>query len=267
MLNGFDWQWVLYVPAMYIGIFIILVLLKTIFKRKINVEQVSTTTSSLLPTLTALCLVCAVPILGIFGVFLDFPPIIIALLLGSASYSISDLTAKFLERKGKTFPMHIFIINTTLITIGTITLFMLYGGGEKELLNPDTHIHANFKIYKDNQEIILYNPENIENDKYVHFHDGINEEGVIHIEGKEGVTLMDFLKTLKFDFNKDCESGFIKEGQPTHTYYINGFPAGQGVHEYIIKDLDKLLLVCHGMATPEMINSVGNNACIQSKKC
>lgn len=265
-MNGFDSQWILFVPAMYIGIFIILVIIKTIFKRKYNLEQVSTTTSGLLPTLTTLCLACAVPILGIFGVFLDFPPIIIALLLGSASFSVSDFIVKLMERKGKSFPMHIFIINTSLITLGVVFLFMLYGSGEKELLNPDAHLHADLKVYANYNEVDVYT-SNIEKDKYIHFHDGENEKDVIHIEGKEQVTLADFFKTIRFNINSDCKSGFGREGEPVFSYYVNGFPSGQDIDKYVIKDLDKLLVVCRGNVTKKLIDSVGNNACIQSKKC
>ena len=264
--NGFDSQWILFVPAMYIGIFILLVIIKTIFKRKFNIEQISTTTSSLLPTITTICLACAVPILGVFGVFLDFPPVIIALMLGSASYSVSDLIIKFMEMKGKSFPMHIFIINTALITLGVLIIFMLYGGGEKELLNPDAHLHADLKVYANYDELDLYT-NNIEKDRYIHFHDGKDEENVIHIEGKEQVTLMDFFKTIHFDLNQDCKTGWAIEGVPIFSYYVNGLPSGQDIDRYTIKDLDKLLVVCRGNVTNEMINSVGNNACIQSKKC
>ena len=268
MLNGFDWQWVIFVPATYITIFVFLILLNTLFKKKIsNLEQISTTSSSLLPTITTICLACAVPILGIFGIFLDFPPIIIALLLGSASYSISDLIIKFLEKKGKTFTMHIFIINTLLITSGTLVLFLLYGGGEKELLNPDMHSHADLKVYANYNEIILYKNGNIEKDKYVHFHDGEYEENVIHIEGKGQVTLNDFFKTLHFNLNQECKSGFAREGEPIFSYYVNGLPSGQDIDRYVIKDLDKLLVVCRSNVTQEMIDSVRNYACVQSKKC
>ena len=268
MLNGFDWQWILYVPAMYIGIFVVLVLLKAIFRSKIkNIENISSVGGGLIPLLTTLCLACVVPILSVFGVLLDFPSIIIALLLGGASYSISDLTAKFLENKGKIFPMHVFILNTTSITLGILILFMFYGG-EKEILYPELHIHADFEMYYNKDEIELYKQGNFEKDKFVHFHhEGQNQEDVIHIHKKKGITLLDFLNTLKFNFDLECKSGWIKEGEPTYTYYVNGVPAGQGINEYIIKDLDKLLVTCHGTATDEMINSVRNNACIQSKKC
>lgn len=266
---GFDAKWILFIPSFYIAIFLFLILIRTLFRDKIkNTEQLSTAGTGLIPAIVSFCIVCIIPALGFFGFLVNFPPLIVALLLGSSMYIISDFTIKFIEKKNRTFPMHIFITNASFITLAVLLLFFIYkeNGLPLDILNPDTHLHADFKIYMDNQEVILYKPENIERDKYVHFHDGENQEGVIHIEGKDGVTLNDFLRTIRFNFD-NCKSGFIKEGEPIYTYYVNFIPAGQSVDEYVIKDLDKLLLVCHGTATEEMLKSVSNNACIQSKKC
>lgn len=267
---SFNAEWILFIPALYIGIFILIVIAKTIFKDKIkNIEQASTAGAGLIPAIISFCIVCAIPVLGFFGFLFDFPPLIVALMLGSSAHITADFIIKYLEKKNKAFTMHIFVINAVFMTLAVLLLYSIYHTDQipAETLNPDIHIHADLKIYKDDEEINLYKPENIERDKYVHFHHGDNQTNVIHVEGKGNVVLVDFLRTIKFNFASDCLSGVIQGGEAIYTYYVNGIPSGQPPDVYEIKDLDKLLLVCHGTATKEMIESVGSNSCIQSKKC
>lgn len=270
MATDFGAEWILYVPAMYVAIFFLIVIIKTIFRNKIkNIESASTAGTGLIPAIVSFCIVCAIPVLGFFGFFAGFPPLIVALMMGASASIFADLMAKYLEKKNRAFFMHIFIINAVLMTLAVSMMFVMYKekGVNKEVLNPEIHIHADLKVYRDGEQVLLYKPVNIEKNIYTHFHDGENQEDVIHLEGKEGLTLINFLNSIGWDFDFECKTGFIKEGEPIYTYYVNGILSGQSPEQYVVKDLDKLLLVCHGTATEDMIKSVGNNACIQSKKC
>ena len=137
-----------------------------------------------------------------------------------------------------------------------------YGGDEE---NP-VHIHADLKVFGNNGEINLYTLENIEKNSFYHFHDGKNQENVIHFEGKKG-TLGNFLGTINTYILDDCIKKQYEKKETLYSFYVNGKPSDLDYGEYVVNDLDKLLLKCGGIPTQEQINSIKSFACIQSKKC
>lgn len=120
------------------------------------------------------------------------------------------------------------------------------------------HYHADLKIFIDETELNLYVPENMEKDEFIHFHDGKNQENVIHFH-KEG-SLADFLNTINYDKLKNCilsRSG--NRSSTLYYFYVNGKASDIDFSEYVIKDFDKLLIKC-GSESPtiEQIESVGD---------
>ena len=129
------------------------------------------------------------------------------------------------------------------------------------------HYHADLKVFDNNKEINLYTPENMEKNSFYHFHDGKNQENVIHFEGKKG-TLGGFLATINTSSLDDCIKKQYEKKESLYHFYVNGQGSEIDLGEYIVNDLDKLLLKCgNEPPTQEQIDLVGNLACVQSKKC
>lgn len=133
------------------------------------------------------------------------------------------------------------------------------------------HIHADLKVFitdefAQEKELNLYTPENMEKNSFFHFHDGKEQENVIHFEGKKG-TLADFLETINTYSLEDCIKKQFEKRESLYSFWVNGQPSEQDYGEYVVNDLDKILFKCGSKPTQEQINSVGNFACIQSKKC
>lgn len=137
------------------------------------------------------------------------------------------------------------------------------------------HIHADFKIFVNGKEVnTYYKPENFEKNKYVHMHPGESEENVIHVHAT-GITLKHFFNTLNIILSRECIS-FKEEGKEFCTdnskilkYYVNG-KINADAPNYVIQDLDKILITYGDdseVQIQKQLASIGNNACIQSKKC
>lgn len=122
----------------------------------------------------------------------------------------------------------------------------------------NTHYHADFKVFIDETELKLYIPENIEKNKFIHFHDGENQENVIHFH-KEG-SLADFMNTIDYDELRDCilsRSGSRKS--TLYYFYVGGVGSDLDFSEYVVKNLDKLLIKCGSeRPTTGQIESVGD---------
>lgn len=133
------------------------------------------------------------------------------------------------------------------------------------------HIHADLKVFITDEggqekELNLYIPENTEKNNFFHFHEGKEQENVIHFEGRRG-TLANFFATMSMQEIDDCIQRQFQKEQNLYSFYVNGQPSKEDYGNYIVNDLDKLLFKCGSKPTQEQINSVGNLACIQSKKC
>ena len=144
-------------------------------------------------------------------------------------------------------------MNKTLIFLFLIFLVGCTGNVEVAQIptfcQTGVHYHADIKVFIDDQELNLFKEENIEQDKFIHFHD---EGNAIHFH-KEG-TLADFLNTVDYsEFEKCILFGY------SYYFYVNGEPSDLDFSEYVVKDADKLLLKC-GLKNPtvEQIESIKN---------
>src|SRR3989338_3867172 len=114
-----------------------------------------------------------------------------------------------------------------------------------------THIHADFKVYINGEEIKIYQEKNLEKNKFTHMHPGKDDEDVIHVHAT-GITLKQFFNTKS----------------KTMKYYVNN-KLNDEAPDHEINDLDKILISYGDESQAEIqkqLASIGNKACIQSKK-
>ena len=230
-------DWVFYISALYIAIFIFLVILKTIFKDKIKkideLASVSGSSVGLFTSLVSFCLACTMPILGFFGFLFNFPPLLVALMLGSSIFGIGEFISMYLEKKKKDFIAHKFIINLSLTILAILLLFLMYGGEKEE----NVHIHSYLRIFSDGEEMIIYNESNMDKQERVHFHP--NQPNAIHIHQSK-ITLQDFLDSIEFSMSL---------GNCKHMIFIvNGQSLPIQLNSYIMQDKDLILLTCYSGA-------------------
>lgn len=273
MTQLFHPKWILIIPAFLTAIFIILAIIFSIFKLKYKKEAaiISSTASAAIFSIVNLCVLCLAPAFALFGIFFEFPVPIVTFLFGVSAISISNI---IIEKSKSNIPFKEFIVTTLMITISLSLMFLFY-------LIPDVirephgyladkeniHIHADLKIFDNDTEINIYTEENMEKNRFFHFHEGKEQENVIHFEGKGG-TLADFLETINTYSLKDCIQKQYEKKKTLYYLWVNGQPSDLDYGEYIVNDLDKLLFKCGSEPpTEEQINSIGNFACVQSKKC
>ncbi len=174
-------------------------------------------------------------------------------------------------------------LSIVIIVLGTLTLRQnsLIGrydyayGQLKELTGVgtfgSTHEHADFLVFVNGKQIDLTKPEQQEAHTLVHLEEPEITPYLIH-KHATGVTYGMFFKTVGVELN-DCltinEKEFCDSNGRLVKYYLNGKLA-PNLANTEITDLDKVL-VLYGAETPQEIqtklSSVGNNACVQSKKC
>lgn len=136
-----------------------------------------------------------------------------------------------------------------------------------------THIHADFKVYINGEEIKIYQEKNLEKNKFTHMHPGKDEEDVIHVHAT-GITLKQFFNTLNIRLSRNCiiledEGEFCNTKSKTMKYYVNN-KLNDEAPDHEINDLDKILISYGDESQAEIqkqLASIGNKACIQSKKC
>ena len=259
----FGLEWIFYISAINIILFLVLVAIKSLFLKKLDPSKLSAGASGgigILATIISICIGCAVSVLGFLGFLFNFPPEIVALLLGTALFTISDLTAKHFEKKEiAALP---FITNLIGMSVGILILFLLYGStGSSQTL----HYHADLKVYVNGEPITLYTPQNIEKDNKIHFHDGGNQTDVIHFHLPERKgTIQDFFNTLNFNLSTyNCTQYFL---------IVNNIFYPTKIDDYIVNDLDRILITCfnNNISLEEIKKewlTVGNLSCIQSEKC
>ena len=105
----------------------------------------------------------------------------------------------------------------------------------------EVHIHADFKVYVNDEAIDFSVPKYQLQAKEVHMEYGIGEE--IHVH-KEGITIGYFFETLGIEFDKDCiviEDSYCSEDDKKLGFYVNGIENDE-FESYEIKDLDKILI-------------------------
>ena len=282
MTQLFHPKWLLIIPAFLIAIFIILSVIFSIFKLKFKREEtaiISSTMGAAILSVTLsivnLCTLCLAPTFALFGIFFEFPVPIIAFLFGVSAISLSNI---IFEKWQKDFPFKEFIVTTLMITIFLSIMFLAYlipdfvrGVNAEHPIyfspeNENIHIHADLIVFDGDNKINLYTEENMEKNSFYHFHEGKDQENVMHFEGKKG-TLANFLETIDTSQLDECIKRQYEKRETLYSFYVNGKPSELDFGEYVVNVLDKLLLKCGGRPTQEQINSVGDFACIQSKKC
>ena len=129
------------------------------------------------------------------------------------------------------------------------------------------HLHTDWRIFINNEQLDLYNEDYFENNRIVHQHPGDNNEWVIHAHNK-GITLRHYLTTIGIEAETDCitlDETYCTNKESTLTYLANEQEISPN---YLLKDLDKILI---SYGKEEDINeqsaTIGNNACIQSNNC
>ncbi|MDA1197076.1 MAG: hypothetical protein O2779_03880 [Nanoarchaeota archaeon] len=130
------------------------------------------------------------------------------------------------------------------------------------------HLHADWNIFINNEQLDLYKEEYQENNRITHMHEGENNEWVIHVHNKE-ITLRHYLTTIGIQSEQNCltikNATHCTDNQNQLTYLANNEPISP---HYLIKDLDKILISYGKEADIEnQVQSITNNACIQSNNC
>lgn len=138
------------------------------------------------------------------------------------------------------------------------------------------HAHTDFRVIL-NATDVNFSQEKYMSSKeqllspFVHLHD--NNGKVIHIHAP-GVTLDDFFSSIGMEFSNECfeldtgEKLCNNEGK-TLKLFVNGI-ANEEFENYEPRDLDRILITYGGETDQELqqqINSVSDEACIQSGKC
>lgn len=139
------------------------------------------------------------------------------------------------------------------------------------------HVHADLKVYVNGKALDLsgdkYKSDSKTHlDEYVHLHSNNGE--VVHVH-KKGITLGDFLKSLKMELSGTClvnDAGqkFCNDASNTLKLYVNG-KTNASLEKYIPQDLDRML-ISYGPEKTEselktQLDSVTDKACIYSEKC
>lgn len=150
-----------------------------------------------------------------------------------------------LNREMKTKNIFLFFIFIIFISGCSSTTILPDGhkATPEHLKEHQFHIHANFKVYIDDNiidfSILIYQLRS----KSVHVEDEIGD--VIHVH-KEGITIGDFFKTLDIKFNNTCiiipmEDPYCNTNDKKLSFYVNNIENDE-FENYEIKDLDKILI-------------------------
>src|SRR3990167_4008959 len=174
MSQIFNPLWIIYLPSLFIGIFIIVSLIFALIKIKFDKTKTSifsTSITGLILSVVNICTICISTSLGFLTIFLDIPPILVGFLFGVSAVSLSNL---ILEKWQKDFPFREFIVTILMITIFLSLMFLAYlipnfvrdvdiePHGYFSPENEDIHIHADLKVFDNDEEINLYTQENTE---------------------------------------------------------------------------------------------------------
>ncbi len=149
-----------------------------------------------------------------------------------------------------------------------------------------THIHADMKIYVNNEYVDLNKEEILSPEfgsldfwrqakvnRFTHLHAGENNIDVIHVHAT-GITLGMFIRSIGGKLEDDCLTLPLSLGGDAYcdstnkklNVFING-DKKINYGNYIIQDLDKILITYGTSDIQQQFDSIGNRACIQSKKC
>lgn len=131
------------------------------------------------------------------------------------------------------------------------------------------HVHADFKVYVDNQALDFAKPDYYMKSSFIHVDNSQNKDdasGVIHMHAKK-VPLSIFFKSLGMNLTKDSltlTDGRVLKNKNGKTlkFYLNGHKVDE-LESYVFQPLDKLL-ISYGVEMDsnlqKQINSVTNFA-------
>lgn len=113
-----------------------------------------------------------------------------------------------------------------------------------------THIHADFSVVLDGEEITPLGPSYYVRNAFVHVESGAGDGNVIHMHATN-VPLGFFFRSLGMNFNSECfrlDNGreYCNEGNSTLKMFVkhaNGeWEENRQFHTYVFQDLDKILI-------------------------
>ena len=111
-----------------------------------------------------------------------------------------------------------------------------------------THIHADFKVYLNDNQLNFSQPKYQERSPAVHVEDGDGD--VVHIHLK-GIKLVDFFNSLGIKFTDTCfaldtQESFCNNDKNKLRVYIKGYGEDWrpsfDYGNYVIKDMDRILI-------------------------
>jgi len=168
-------------------------------------------------------------------------------------------------------------ISIVLILSGLVMIFIsLQEDASEEGLLGDVHEHADFKVYLNNQHYNFTQEKYMSSEDnhlspFIHLHDMDGE--VIHKHASE-ITLDFLFESINMAFNSTCfvlDDGkeYCNQNDRTIKMYVNGI-RNYEYEDYEFNDLDRIL-ISYGNDSENVINkqidSITDNACIQSGKC
>ena len=164
-----------------------------------------------------------------------------------------------------------------VLLLGAIILIAL--NQNKTPMLGDAHEHSDFKVYLNNEAFDFsqdtYMSKKPGSDEqlspFVHLHDNI---GYIIHKHIQGVTLGEFFNTLNMKFSSTCfildnDTEYCNDKDNTIKMYVNG-KINNKFEKYEFKDLDRILITYgneNESIIKKQIESVTDEACIQSEKC
>ncbi|MEM4295897.1 MAG: hypothetical protein QXS91_03770 [Candidatus Anstonellales archaeon] len=154
-----------------------------------------------------------------------------------------------------------------LIAILSILLIIFTQKGEEG----HYHIHIDFKVFLDGQEVNFSKPEYMSEEgkelsKIIHLHD--MNGNVLHIHS-ENAKLEDFFKSINMTLTDNCLITKNKKYCGLKLYVNRGvlFWIEQNISTYKPKDLDRILITDGKGNIEEQKNAVTDEACIPSNRC
>lgn len=135
-----------------------------------------------------------------------------------------------------------------------------------------THIHADFSVFLNGEEITPLGPEFYVASSFVHVEEGSGQGSVIHIHAT-GVPLKMFFNSIGMKFTPECfevnrDMKYCNDGVNTLKMYVKHenetWDQNSEYENYVSKDLDKILIT-YGDETDEEIVAQQNNVTDFSK--
>ena len=140
----------------------------------------------------------------------------------------------------------------------------------KQIIRERFHIHIDFKVFINGQEMDFSLPQYNEKDRRIHLHTENDFGGnVVHIED-ERVGLREFFSSLGMAITDECFSTtnetFCNNQNKRLKFYVNG--KRTSVADYRISDIDRIL-ISYGKEedVSKQLDSITKLACVFSSKC